>query len=610
MAEAKRKQPINFIQGLELRAEASFKELYGEILEALEGISPFDKDVLAYRAVQVALEKARYSERVQQTVADASLAAANNALGPIAKVQADKYIRWRMNEVYDGVTLSQRLRRNATETAEILTNTIRTQLKTGGTWTQLADKITRHDKVGDISVTLAELAKAGKKMNVDPLEINSLAGRAQRYISKLSPNDAPTSYLKAAYQELISTVEKRAGAAAVDKALKDAIDAKVKYNAERISRTEIARAHNEAFHTRHDFDPDVTGYQWTLSSRHHITDECTMIAELDNGAGPGVYRKENCPQVPVHPNCMCMLVPYVGELPEKTTFKTFRDYLAEQPDKKRADIIGKANAVNPVLYRRGLEKRGLDPDNPGGVRRIPEELIILQKNLENGGKSSILSHEEATQRLKDVLGVDLVDTEGLTAEVVELIGNSLSKIHEEYPQLKGVIHEFKILDVGAKDVAKVDVLYEGLTGKVSVSLGVNPVKVGSLDVIEEQIKQNVENGFWTPKNGIEGIIRHEMAHATEVQQTFAEYSIDFNNLDTADNTLKVKAMRAYGRGKIANKVVRQALKNLGMGGADWELLCGYAKHGGIPEAFAEALSDASSGKLSGEIIKIVKGGFK
>jgi len=401
MAGAKRKQPINAIQGLEARAEASFKELYNEILTALEGISPFDKDVLAYRAVQVALEKVRYSERVQQTVADASLAAANNALGPLAKVQADKYIRWRMNEVYDGVTLSQRLRRNATETAEILTNTIRTQLKNGGTWTQLAEKITKHDKVSDISVTLAELAKAGKKMNVDPLEINSLAGRAQRYISKLSPNDAPTSYLKAAYQELINTVEKRAGAAAVDKALKDAIDAKVKYNAERISRTEIARAHNEAFHTRHDFDPDVTGYQWTLSSRHHITDECTMIAELDNGAGPGVYRKENCPQLPVHPNCMCMLVPYTGELPEKTTFKTFRDYLAEQPDKKRADIIGKANAVNPVLYRRGLEKRGLDPDNPGVTRRIPAELVVpvpavepqnlLQKDLYLDGKSGIFN---------------------------------------------------------------------------------------------------------------------------------------------------------------------------------------------------------------------------
>jgi len=115
-----------------------------------------------------------------------------------------------------------------------------------------------------------------------------------------------------------------------------------------------------------------------------------MIAEMDNGAGPGVYRKENCPQVPVHPNCMCMLVPYVGELPEKMTFKTFRDYLVAQPDRKRADIIGKANAVNPVLYRRGLEKRGLDPDNPGVTRRIPAE-IILQKNLENVEKSGILS---------------------------------------------------------------------------------------------------------------------------------------------------------------------------------------------------------------------------
>jgi len=123
-------------------------------------------------------------------------------------------------------------------------------------------------------------------------------------------------------------------------------------------------------------DPDVTGYQWVLSSRHHITDECTMMSELDSGAGPGVYLKKDCPPQPVHPNCMCMLVPYVDEPPGRTTFETFKDYLEGQSDRDRADMIGKANAQSPVLYRRGLERRGINPDRPGEPRRIPEELIV------------------------------------------------------------------------------------------------------------------------------------------------------------------------------------------------------------------------------------------
>jgi len=104
-----------------------------------------------------------------------------------------------------------------------------------------------------------------------------------------------------------------------------------------------------------------------------------------------------------------MLVPYVGELPEKTTFKTFRDYLAAQPDRKRADIIGKANAANPVLYRRGLEKRGLDPDNPGVARRIPEGLIILQKKLENGGEKGIFNSMDTNSMAEPPLNAPPMD---------------------------------------------------------------------------------------------------------------------------------------------------------------------------------------------------------
>jgi len=245
-----------------------------------------------------------------------------------------------------------------------------------------------------VAETLADLAKAGKKLGANPQEINKLARRAQNYINKLSPNDAPTKYLQNAYQKLIDTVQGGAGKEAVNRALGEAMDAKIKYNAERISRTELARAHAEAFHAKYDDDERVTGYKWLLSSRHHITDECTMLAELDNGAGKGVYRKEDFPVQPAHPNCMCMLGVHVGDVPKKTEFRTVRDYLKGLPANERADIIGKANAAHETLYRRGLDKRNIHfGEEP---RRIPEELIETvpeenqEKDLDSGGEKRIL----------------------------------------------------------------------------------------------------------------------------------------------------------------------------------------------------------------------------
>ena len=95
-----------------------------------------------------------------------------------------------------------------------------------------------------------------------------------------------------------------------------------------------------------------------------------MLAELDNGAGPWVYRKDDFPQLPAHPNCMCMEDPHYGPAPKKTEFRRVRDYLKGLPANERAEIIGKANSAHETLYRRGLEKRGyISGRSQGGYRR-------------------------------------------------------------------------------------------------------------------------------------------------------------------------------------------------------------------------------------------------
>lgn len=97
---------------------------------------------------------------------------------------------------------------------------------------------------------------------------------------------------------------------ALEKALDVAAQEKTRYYAERIARTESARAYYEGQLAEAEKDDDVFGFQWRLSSAHvHKAKDCDchMYADLDIGYGKGIYPKAEVPKLPAHPNCMCHL---------------------------------------------------------------------------------------------------------------------------------------------------------------------------------------------------------------------------------------------------------------------------------------------------------------
>ena len=133
----------------------------------------------------------------------------------------------------------------------------------------------------------------------------------------------------------------------------------------------------------------------------------------------------------------------------------------------------------------------------------------------------------------------------------------------------------------------------------------NTNDMNNIDIITKIINDHVIEGIWTTKNGLKGVIRHEMAHVWEFLYTCVKYGINFTDTCVNGMIKREKVARAYAMHEIANKVVKQALKNLGMSKNEWEYLSEYASEG-IEEAFAEALSDSSENALSNEIKRIVK----
>mgnify|MGYP006870782090 CR=1 FL=1 len=72
-----------------------------------------------------------------------------------------------------------------------------------------------------------------------------------------------------------------------------AVEEKSRYVAERIARTESARAWYQGFLKDTMDDPDVVAYRWVESTRHPTEDICDEYAKVDAyGLGPGIFPKD------------------------------------------------------------------------------------------------------------------------------------------------------------------------------------------------------------------------------------------------------------------------------------------------------------------------------
>lgn len=156
---------------------------------------------------------------------------------------------------------------------------------------------------------------------------------------------ATYNHFRTSLRELMDKLEHGSEKAA-QRALQNAIQEKSRYVAERIARTEGARARYDAFIAQAGEDEDVVAYKWKLGSRHPTEDICDMYANADlYGLGKGVFPKDKVIPQPAHPHCLCHYAPvYWGEIDEKKRSNNVeengRAWLAKQPLHIRQAILG------------------------------------------------------------------------------------------------------------------------------------------------------------------------------------------------------------------------------------------------------------------------------
>lgn len=335
-------------------------------------------------------------------------------------------------------------------------------------------------------------------------------------------------------------------------------------NAERLMITELARVQTEA--QKQSFERN--GFEeYTFLA---LGDACPICKALD---GKHFKVKKMMPGTnasPMHPRCRCSVAAYEDS-------EDYGDWL---------DFLDK-----------------------GGTT---EEWNELKKQRNSKEYSALKTKKEAADYLKNVLGVNSVNLKGLTVDEINEINKSLRNIYQEYPQLQFFIQKVKTSTSGGHTAAFVS-KYDA--GKITTEILVNPTDFKN---IKKVVDRSVKAGYWTPKEGIEGVMRHETGHALEMYLTFSERGV--NPFDTQPNGLvdRYQAMKASMAGEYSKKVVSKAFENLGIPlTADniEKYVSTYAREdyedtGRLKEVFAEIISDNRKGKLYNELKKLLPGGVR
>lgn len=213
----------------------------------------------------------------------------------------------------DDLTLSKRLYRRSSTIRNEVADTIKQALKTNNTVKGLAKSIFDGYGKGGI-IPEASIPKFLNKLSDINISGESTpeAKRKERALlrsvkGKIARLDTP--YVRAAYNEVAAAVED-GNEIRLQKAIYNATQEKARYHAERIARTENARAYADGQMNRFLDDEDIVAFQWKLSSRHPRYDICDFYANADlYGLGKGVYPKDKFPRLPAHPHCMCHIKP-------------------------------------------------------------------------------------------------------------------------------------------------------------------------------------------------------------------------------------------------------------------------------------------------------------
>lgn len=372
-------------------------------------------------AIEQVFKEFGVEDWLQASVSSVIVETAKDALGmELAEQLSEAVLLEALSNPWDGsgLTLSKKIHGAAESMKEAIIETVQNQIRLNKTVRDTAQTLYDGYQHGNV-VRQQELPKymddlmrwtRRSRENLTEEEMRDL----QRAIRKVRDqaedlvNDKSTyNHFRTALRNLVDKIDK-GSEKSVQNAISTAIEEKSRYIAERIARTEAARARYDAFIARYGEDDSVVAYKWALGSRHPVEDICDMYAEADlYGLGTGVFPKDKAPVCPAHPHCLCHYAPvYESELEGKKPSKDFEAngnaWLKSQSTTVQEKILGVKGRLEWKAGRASwMEKaRNISPVFEKKESRFKQLILQLhgnrQKTKTNAAGHDIIRVQKAT----------------------------------------------------------------------------------------------------------------------------------------------------------------------------------------------------------------------
>lgn len=306
----------------------------------------------------------------------------------------------------------------------------------------------------------------------------------------------------------------------------------------------------------------------------------------------------------LHPNCRHTLATYfegVTRLPEpQDEKKALENYNNEQYQRKLERKIRK---------RKRILEGTVDEDNRKTARK---RLRIAQKEMHD----FLEKHPEFKRqsRREKIYGTDSKissklqnfdesSLKDIDERTILEVDKALTKIYEDYPHMKGIVSEVKLVEKGTA-VAELDINNQGIKISLCINKNLTPENASALT------KRMYSQYKWTKKPGIEGIVRHEMGHVLNydyyVQKNHLEYGKPYGDIPLQ------KLIDDLEKNELATELRKETLKRLGVADTDENVakyFSSYAKNKSMTnngEFFAEAFSDYSDTEAKFVFMELLK----
>jgi hypothetical protein len=224
------------------------------------------------------------------------------------------------SETVDGVKMSDKIYDVAK--AQNIISDIRQSVQVADKWSALADNLVEQGAVkGSLPKYINDLLEKGRQA-ANLTEDREAYAKYRRSVSAVKRRidglaDSDTSKLAQSYRD-IASLSVDASDEVVGATVERAVMQTARANAVRLARTEVARSYANGAMYAIQNDNDAVGVRVSLSAIHEGYCICDFFVETDMyGMGPGIFPKDELPEFPFHPHCMCLLDPwYKGETGE------------------------------------------------------------------------------------------------------------------------------------------------------------------------------------------------------------------------------------------------------------------------------------------------------